>query len=1056
MKKSRLLTILCCIAMALAAIFGFAACEKENIESFYKPTNIIYDGERLTWDKVTLAEYYTVSINGGEEKRVNTTLFTWANSEDVEFDVTVNAVINGKSHGADKHFIPLDKIETFTVSNSGELTWDEIPGAQAYRISVNGNVLPTDSADNHYQPSEGTSRLRVRAVVPNDNSYYSRWSDEKQVHIYSAPTKINYDGETLRWSGNSREYEICVNGIPEQVTGNEYRFASDHQDFSVQVKALGDHSYSFDSPNAEETFHYLSPITQPIMEDGILHWESIDNAEGYELRINGVVQKETLKTNSYEKLSAGITHAVEIRPFNRSGKYFSVWSEIKNYYILEVPVTFWNADLELDGEANNNFVWNTVNGAVGYTVSVEKDGMITENSFPIAQTAFAYDYSEIGEYKVRVKAVADIGTDYSDSKYSPEFIIKRLPAPKANGTQFVTSDPNEISQGFTVHYNAVSGASGYQLYKDGVLLEGKYSNTLSITDSNVADDSITAQQEYNYIVRSMGSVNTAAGKTYITLPCLTKDALAFKITVMAMPTNLKMSGFTATWSAVSGNNGYAVHYSGNSVTASSTAFDLSTIKAGSYDVKVCTKGNGGSILPSNYTAPMTVERLIAPTDITISHGEGEGLLGFNSVTNAKSYQVFLDESDQALPESSFDNMYQYIRESGTVLHMVSVANYYNEQGTIYYMTSEASKTQQFIRLAAPTFPEGVFANSTELVWNAPSNINTQEYTPTYEVYEGTVMQTGGVQNATKFNIQYLDGGASYTFRVKAVGNNTKYLDSDKSVAVTVYKLATPKFEIKDGKYCWKGVANASGYVLEIDGVRVNNDIHISGSEYSYTPNYNEIGEHSVRLYAVGDGFNNINSDSVNYTQMVKACFAPEIKYAYTHEHFTNGGSIRVTITKASENCSKYQYEIAGESIVSSSLELEKVIESAGSYIIRVKALGGTFDSNDIYYIDSQFAGGGSGYQLLLLAPPTVSTFSLNSDGAAKWATITGANGYDYQISFDNGEFGDLQHTGTATLNDLIENYKNFSTIRIRVRACGNGTNSITSAWVEWIWSNPNK
>ena len=210
------------------------------------------------------------------------------------------------------------------------------------------------------------------------------------------------------------------------------------------------------------------------------------------------------------------------------------------------------------------------------------------------------------------------------------------------------------------------------------------------------------------------------------------------------------------------------------------------------------------------------------------------------------------------------------------------------------------------------------------------------------------MQTGGVQNGTRFNVKYLEGGKSYTFRIKAIGNDSKYLDSDLSVAVTVYKLATPTMTIKNGQYTWQGVANASSYVLEIDGVRVNNDIHVSGSEYSFTPHYTEIGNHNVRLYAVGDGYNNINSDAFTYVQTVKACLAPEIGYGYSSDTFVNGGTISATIVTPSANCSGYLYEIAGESITSDRLTESKPIESTGTYYVRVKALGGTFDAKASY------------------------------------------------------------------------------------------------------------
>lgn len=1058
MKKGRWTVLVTFIAMIVGLLCFAVGCGDvaEDLEGLYKPANIAYDGTRITWDKVTLAEHYTVQINDGEAKRVNTNLFTY-DAKQTEFDVTVNSVIDGKSYGETMHFIPLDTIETITVSDSGELSWEEVVGASAYRISVNGTVAPDDITDTHYVPQAGSNRIKIRPVVSGDGSYYSVWSEEKQVYINSAPSNISYDGEQLSWTGNAINYEVKINGQVQTVSGTKLRYDSENKDFLVEVKALGDHETSFDSASVEDSFHYLQPATGLVVENGTLHWNGVENAEGYRIKINNVVQSQKITATQFENLAAGASLRVQVKPYNDSGNYFSSWSEEKTVYILPEPTVSWNADLELDGDANNNFIWNAVSGAVGYTVELEKDGIITRSDYPSAQMAFGYAYAQVGVYKVRVKAVAETGSDYYDSKYSKDIIVERLAAPQASGNNFITSDPSSLASGFTVNYTSVSGATGYQLYKDGVLLEGKLATSaLSLTDNDVADDSISAQQEYNYMVRSLGGVKTISGNTYVFLPCLTENALSFNITVQAMPTGLTMQGFNAQWTAVNGNNGYAVKYSGTVLNATATNMDLSTLKAGSYDVSVCTCGNGGNTLASNYTAPINVNRLNAPTNIRISYGTGEGQLGFDSVANAKSYQVYLDQSEQALPENAFDNMYQYIRESGTVLHMISVANYFNDLGTVYYMTSEASPTQQFIRLSAPTFPDGMFSNSVELVWNASGNINTAEYTPTYEVYESDVMQTGGVQNGTRFNIQYLEGGKSYTFRIKAVGNDSKYLDSVLSVAVTVYKLNTPTLSIDKANksYVWTGVTNASSYVLEIDGNRVNNDIHVSGESYSYVPHYTTIGNHSVKLYAVGDGYNNINSNNFTYTQVVKACLAPEISYGYSNEQFVNGGTIDVEITKASDNANGYQYEIAGESITSSAEKASKAIESTGTYVIRVKALGGLFDTDEVYYIDSQFAGGGSGYSLTLLAPPTVSSFSLNSDGAVKWATITGSAGYDYAISFDGAEYGETEHSGTASL-DPIANFKNYKTIKIRVRASGNGTSTVSSAWVEFIWTNPN-
>lgn len=1056
MKKRRVILFVALFAMLLGALIAFVGCGKDEVEKLYKPTNIAYDGSRITWDKVALADHYTVKINDGEEKRVNTNMYTYTDGG--EFDVTVKAVNSATSASVTVHFTPLDTIETISVSADGVLTWDEITGATAYRISLNGTVLPTDVTEARYAAAAGSNRIKIRPVVSGDNGYYSLWSAEKQVFVNSAPTNIKYDGEKLTWSGNASDYEVTVNGQPQSASGTQLRFDSKNRDFTVSIKAVGDHITSFDSVPAEEEFHYLAPATGLVVENGVLSWNKVENAAGYRIKINNVVQQQKVsasETPCFDKLAAGAQLAVSVLPYNDDGNWFSSWSVEKNIYILPAPVVSWNADLLLDGEANNNFIWNIVESASGYKVEVERDGNKTYSDHNSATTAFAHAYSEVGVYKVRVKAVAAVNSDRYDSKYSDEITVQRLAAPKAAGNNYIESDPADLSRGFTVNYTSVSGATGYQLYKDGAVLDGKRTTATAITDSAVADDTVSAVQNYTYAVQSLGGVKTVSGKKYVYLPCLTESALSFNITVQAMPENLAMSGFNAAWSPVAGVNGYAVNVDNTSkFSSSATSYDLSTITAGAHNVSVCSRGNGGATLASNYTAAVRVERLAAPTNIRISYGTGDGQLTNDPVANAKSYHIYLDQSDQALPENAFDNMYQYIQTSGTVLHMTAVGNYYNDLGTVYYMTSAASPTQQFIRLKAPTFPEGRFSNSVELVWNASDNINTQEYTPTYQVYESDVMQSGGIQNGTRFNLASFAGGAEYTFRVKAVGNDSKYLDSELSAAVSVYKLAAPTIRIEDDKYKWSEVVNASSYVLEIDGVRVDNSGYVSsGDGYSFVPDYTQKGDHTVRLTAIGDGYNTINSNAYEYTQKVDVCLAPGISYAYSSANFEIGGKITVQINTASQNAKGYLYEIAGVSVTSAVLTASQSIESTGVYKVRVKALGGKFDENGVYYLDSQFAGGGTGYTITLLAPPTVGSFKLNSYGALSWATITDAKGYDYTLKLDGTET--TGHTGTASL-DPIENHENYKTISITLRACGDGVNVIGSEEVTYTWTNPRK
>ncbi len=1040
MKKLWILSAL--LICMLVTLFGLVSCGEDIVP----PENIKYDGSYLTWDKVECADHYTVSVNGGDAVRSNSNTFAY-NANGTAFDVTVSAVLEDDSESTSVSFKPLATITDLTVANDGTLSWSPIAGANAYLVSANGTE--TSVTDPRATVPAGNNLVKVKPIVSGDNTYYASWSETKTVYIYAAPSTVRYDGNELSWLGNAPTYEVNLNGKVEMVSGTRYAYNSENNDFAVTIKAVGDYATTFDSAVVAEEFHYLETVKELTVADGILTWDATERTEGYQVKVNGVVVKEIQPTNQYAGLEAGKSLDVQVMPVNTSGNYFSSWSAEKTVYILESPTVSWNNDLELDGEINNNLTWDLVSGAAGYCVRVTYGSNSEVISFGREQDFFGYAYTEVGVYTVEVMATADSASgDYYDSKYAPAYTIERLPAPTAPGSDFIVSDKVSIAKGFTVNYVPVNGASGYQLYKDGVLVQGKQTTGPAMQVGDVVGASAISEQHITYTIQSVGNYNPA--KRNVKLSSLTANSLSFDITVQSVPQNLSMSDFTLQWQAVAATNGFAVTYGGTSYTAQSNTFDMQTISAGSYDITVCARGNGANVLPSTLSAPIQIERLQAPKNIKIV-SDDNGTLTWDKDANALSYQVFLDLSAQALDTDTYSEMYQYIKTDGTTLHMIAVANYYNADRTLYYMSSQASQTRQFIRLATPVFPEGAVANSIELLWNAPSNINTAEYTPTYQLFSdpnGEEQIGSGVINGLKFDISYLQGGGEYTFRVKAIGDDSKYLDSEPSVAITVKKLATPKINIADGKYTWSGITNASSYYLEIDGKKVSDDIHVSGSTYSYTPRYTEVATHLVSLKAIGDGRTTLDSAAYNYEQKTALLQAPVFEYRYSSETFVTGGSIIVTITTPSPNAVNYQYEIAGVSVVSSESTQSKVIQSPGTYTVRVKALGGVFDVNEVYYVDSQYAGGND--NLTLLASPT--EFSINSDGVVQWKHVQGRYGYEYQISFNGEDFGETITTSYGA-TDVIENYKQYRSITIRIRAIGNNGDTVTSVWNEWTWTN---
>lgn len=1048
MKKRRNLILMLLVAVA-ALTLCFVACNKVKEAIMDAPENIYFDGQYLTWDKVD-ADYYTVSINGGEAQRVNSTTYAYQSTS--TFDVTVTAVKGDASKGTSKSFSYLSGIEQINVRNNGEAWWNASPGANAYEIQVDGTVVGQVTDTAYTALGVGSHRIKVKPVVSGDNSFYSTWSSEKYVNIYATPYEIKYDGTAVSWKGNAQKYEVVINGQTNVVTSSKFDYNSENRDFSVQIKAVGDYVNNFDSAVGENEFHYLQTVTDMVVEEGILKWQAVDNAKGYKVRVGANVATVADGTE-YKDIPAGQSVEVSVMPYNDEGNYFSSWSAKKSVYVLSAPVFRWNSDLELDTVANNNYTWDAVPSADGYTVELTlPDGNKEISHFGNESRAFAYLYENVGVYTVRVKANASTAdTDRYDSKYSDPLTVERLAAPRQASQNFIISDANRLNAGFTVNFVGVNGATGYQLYKDGVLMSGLTADAFgtAITDVNVADNTVTSQQNYTYMVQTLGGKSTVGGLTYVKLPSIKATSLSFNVIIQQQPQGLTASGFNAFWNAVGGSNGYAVAYGGNTYTASTESYDLRILSAGKTEITVCARGDGAATLASNYTAALEIRKLDYPRNIKITYGDGNGLLQYDDVSNATGYSVYIGTNYQALDQQSWSEMYQNISEEGTVVSMSADANKFNEDKTVYFLTSDISPTQTFIRLAAPTFPEGALSNQTEITWNVPDNINTDEYTPTYVLaYRDTTVAT---RNGTSYSLAGLDAG-NYTFTVRAVGDDVRYLDSPYSVVgKTFTKLETPSMTVESDGYHWNAVPSSSSYYVEIDGKRECDEDHLAGKKYVFKPSYSTIGSHKVRLTAIGNGIDTVSSNAFEYVQTVEQLQRPEISVAYSNpDGFVIGGSLIATITKSSPHAIDYQYEIGGKSTTTSALSASQVMDSQGSFAIKVKALGGVIE-NEIYYVDSLYSAENS---MILLASPTLGGFQMSSDGIIQWRSVSNASGYDYQISFDGGEFSELAHIGGCSL--VVDDFRQYTNIIIRVRASANGaSNKVNSAWTEWTWTNSN-
>lgn len=1081
MKKRFLLAAL--TGMLLAAVaFGFAACDKDDLGglgnlggggnktiNLSQPQNVLYDGKTISWDPVENAVKYTVSISTGttqgQEYSVALPHYGYISNGET-FNVSVRARGNGDnivdSEATVTTFNYLGAVEWLAPSDDGTLKWSLLPDATSYRVLIDG-VESSVAAPEVSGLAPGTHSVQVKPVLDSDPTYYASWSEAKIVTILGQVQgdSISYADGKITWRGvnGAACYEVTVNGtvVASDCTSTSLTYDAQSADLAISVRAIGDHERSFDGTmSTEKQFFYLATVSTIYVEDGIVTWDAVDHADAYEVRIN---DSTTVVVNEpkYDKLSEGIATELRIRPVSRAATYFSNWSAPHNVQILQRPVLQWYDEASNDGERVNNVYWDLVAGATGYSVRVTRpDGSIYTNSYgPSISTFDAETYAAVGTYKIEAKSLAPKDDSViHDSLYSAPITVVRLAAPtRVSSEDFIKSDPSDLAAGFTVNFKPVAGATGYELSSDGTQsVQTTTTNSFRVT--NIFDEGATAETTITYSISSRGKSDS--GKKVYTLGSVSSDALKFSVTVLAMPQNVDISGFDFMYGIVRGADGYSINVSGQKYTSYNTSYDLSTaLKAGRYNVSVCSRGNGKEILPSAYTPNITVHRLEAPHNIGIDTTDNaEGRLVFDPVEFADSYNVNIQGIDRPIAYDEMENLNQYIKTEATSVSVVSVANHFDTLRTTYYMTSLSSETEMFMQLDAPTFGANPFESTsrgaTQLVWNVPQNVKDSNVPLTYIVYNANGYSYEERPNGRTMDISNFEGGKNYGFAIRAIGcnaNGKHYVSSELSDTITRYKLESPQVGREDGKYVWSGVTDAVGYAVFVEG-EIQNYEEKDG-RYSFTPNFGKVGFYRVEVVALGNSSTTLNSKAYAFDQETSQLATPDFEFAYSDQYYTPQGTITVTITDAPANARGYDYTIGGKhKSVAEATYTSDPITSSGTYYISVYALGGTFDEEGIYYLDSQTRGNNDRYRLTILASPNKSGIEVGQNGVVTWDVVPGALKYEVEIVIGSETIKITTNDNTARCQ--IENFLSYKgqTVRVSIRALGNGKDVISSDVVE--------
>lgn len=1079
--KTKLRLLFFSAVLAIASLcFCLTACNGGKDLTFAAPENVKYDGAMITWDAVKNAEKYIVKVNDGAEISVNTNSFGYA-ANGTQFIFTVKADAESsklkKAEETSVTFSYIGKVEDSAISidDDGKITWDAITGATAYEVK-NGTEINV-IYQTEYQIPVGSIDFQVRPTIVGDNTKYSVWSTVKKVTKCGVleGSKISYDGTYITFDAVSgaQKYELSIDGQPveELLTSRKYAYDAKDEDFSVSIRAIGNHSSTFDGEACpDKKFVFLDMVTGLKVSDGILYWDG-DETKTYSLKINNSTVE--VKGNHYsgELLTTGTSLSVQIKEISTDSTYFSSYTVPMSAYILPAPTLTWSQLSSLDG-GENSLSWNAVSGAAGYTVTVVRpDGTTVPNAFGNTQGAFSYDYDAVGTYTVTIVATADEGDGvYSSSKASSPFTVIRPGRPEKLQNGFIRSNDKSLADGFTVTCKTQSSDYRYKLYKNGTQ-DGEISSAPQFVRKNLVKSDVIDGQEDTYSIQIIGRINS---ENRVTLN--SRELLDFKITILAMPQNVRMNGFMLQYDSVANaeNNYWITGVNGGSGTeGTANGADLTPyIKSGAYNMQVCAKGNGSDVLASNYSTIVKVFRLGAPSNVRIDTNTAEnGILKYDISSMATGIELYLGSKDATQKVEStanvLENMNDQIKEGGTYVSLVAVGNYKAEDG-VYYITSEKSTAKEFVKIAAPS---NLTFDNTHLKWNQTGVSEAQVGSITYEIYNESGVLFTATQNDREVDISKLAGGRTYVFSIRAIGDGNRYINSESSQSASVYKLNAPIVKRADGNFVWGAITNASSYSVTVDGRLFDTAIHQSGEKYAFDPvsAFEQIKTYRVTITAVGNGgigeLKTISSEPVVIEQKVVQLAKPEFSISYDKDYYDAQGNIVVTITKEVPYASGYRYTFNGitrELTGEGSTVYKYNPNNTGAYQIYVNALGGMFDEEGNYTIVSPIAGGQNSV-LTLLATPDKNSIKINKDGYVSFAAIAGADEYELEF-YVNGSSEAIKVTVITNGFDFnyeivqkdkasgIKDYSEVRSLKVVVRAVAKTSNKVSSQQSDNEWS----
>ena len=808
--------------------------------------------------------------------------------------------------------------------------------------------------------------------------------DGKSGAYYVMESKYNL-GNAASWycggeKGQSFYYNYGWRDMVESMGGN------------VRIKAYTD-DVQIQKPSAPSGLSVSNTIASLTLK-----WNAVTSATGYEIYRAGTDGKyskiTTVTSTSYVDTSVknNTQYSYKIKAYNAAGaSAFSTAASLKK---TQISVSNFKAD------ANGSKVqlsWTGgVTGAEGYVIyrRPEESKSYTE----IGRTA-GNTYSDTISAGIKYYyAVAVYSGSRTEGK-CPEVGVMYLVAPSG------LSVSNTIAS-LTLKWNAVKGATGYEIYRAGT--DGKYSKITTVTSTSYVDTSVKNNTQYSYKIKAY---NTAGASAFSTAASLKKT----QISVSNLKADANGSKVQLSWTGgVTGAEGYVIYRrtEGGSYTeigrTSGNTYS-NTISAGIkyyYAVAVYSGSRTEDKCPE-----VGVMYLATPSGLSVSNTIASLTLKWNAVKGATGYEIYRAGTDGKYSKITTVTSTSYVDTSvkNNTQYSYKIKAYNAACASAFSTAASLKKTQ----ISVSNLKADANGSKVQLSWTG--GVTGAEGYVIYRRTEGGSYAEIGRTSGNAYS-DTISAGIKYYYAVAVYsGSRTE----DKCPEVGAMYLAEPAVtgasNITSGvQVKWSQVTGATGYIVYRKGagkgwariadikegstVNYTDTTAASGTTYTYT----------VRAY---------NKDTMSDWNSTKSLMRISDTTLTGASNITSGVQVKWSqVTGATgyivyrKGAGKGWARIADIKSGSTVSYTDKTAASSTTYTYTVRAYNG-----------NTMGDWHSAKSLMRISDTTLTGASNITSGVqVKWSRVTGATGYIVYRKSASGSWGriaDIKSGSTVSYTD---------------------------------------